>query len=166
MTYKTGNFVELGEVFVNFDQVQQFKYTDDGRVWVQWANGDDAMFRVNSGIDMDRYFIVPAAPGFELLSYWPDPAEGQVLERSPVVAWRIDEDQTVERFGDENLIAISLNGTSKETSKNMRVAVLAPNGGVTHYQNCRQWVSIDEWRDWADEDWREKQEEEEKENAA
>ena len=131
---RNGNFVILDgfpSAFVNLDQVRKYSYLDDGRVKVWWANGDMEVLAVSGRIATENYFIVPAAPGFELLTYYePEADETFVVERSPVIAWRIEECQTFDRCSDENPIAISTDSTSAEGHS----AVLCPDGRVRIYE--------------------------------
>ena len=109
----------------------------------------------------EHYFVVPATPGFELLMYWPLGGENweEELQRSPVVAWRINEDHTDGRDVTESIIAISTaNTTSAEKASNIRVGVRHPNGVVSHYADGRTWENEEMWLEWAKEDWREKRE--------
>jgi hypothetical protein len=154
MTWREGSFVPLDQAMVNLSQVRKFEHLDGKQVRVTWANGDEEEMHDDgySRLLTEPFFIVPAAPGFELLSFWPDPAEGQ-FERSPVVAWRMDEDQTNEHFGDRSLIGIGLSSTSADEASNMRVAVLRPDGVVTHHRDGQTWESVELWLLWAGQDY-------------
>jgi len=77
-----------------------------------------------------------------------------VLERLPVIAWRIDEYQTGERLSDSNPIAISLNSTSFEND----TAVRCPSGRVTIYENGRVFENEEKWIEWIREKRTEKKE--------
>ena len=165
--FRSGNFVALGKCRVNLDQVRKFEYVDDDdeRVRVVWANGDEEILWAHDIIETQRYHIIPALPGFELLSYWPDTEDAIALDRAVVIAWRINEDQTVKRYVDETVIAISLGGTSADQSSNTRVGVRHPDGKVTIHQDCRQFESEAEWQEWAKADWARAEEEERKRRA-
>lgn len=160
-----GNFVEFGDFrstpsghcWVNLDQVRRYSYLDDGRVKVCWANGDEEVLTVVKRIAPENYFVVPAAPGFELLTYYaPEDGETFPMHRTPVIAWRIDEGQTGgDHRTDESLTAISMNGMSSEEISNVRHAVRSPDGRVTHYKDGKEWESVEKWLEWAEEDLRE-----------
>lgn len=142
-----GSFIELptrsyvGHCSVNLDQVRKYEYLEGKRVKVWWANGEEEVFGVDGRIVPENYYIIPATPGFELLMYWPEAEDEftsehrEVLERTPVVAWRVEEYRGRFLEIDESIIAISINMTSAEES--VRVAVRHPDGVVSRYADCR-----------------------------
>jgi hypothetical protein len=144
MAYRTGNFVSVNwSQELNLDQVRRFEYLRDGKVRVWWANGDDEVFEVGGqhGIDTAAYHIVPALPGFELVTYFP---EEDLLQAEPVIAWRIEEHQTYERFSDANPIAIGLTATSHDSNS----AVRWPEGKLTIKECGQIFENVEEWKEW------------------
>jgi hypothetical protein len=141
----------------------EFEYIDRGQVRVWWANGKDEVLECSGPLSSERYYIVPAVPGFDLLCLYFD--EEETFERTPVVAWRIGEYHTKDCYGDESIIAISTHLTSAEGAGNMRVGVRHPDGSVSHYKDGRVWKGVEEWKTWAREDWRKMEEERTKEAA-
>jgi hypothetical protein len=119
-----------------------FHYTDDKTVRIWWANGDLEEFAITGRIETENYFIVPATPGYELLNYLEDRNGDMVLERAPVVAWRIEEDQTKEHNSDLNLIAIALHSTSAESNS----GVLCPDGKVMIRSYAAIFENVEEWK--------------------
>jgi hypothetical protein len=165
---REANFVHLRHGQINMDHVRRFEYIDAHQVRVWWANGDDEVLACSGPLSSERYYIVPAGPGFDLLYFYFDVVEDGVeetFERTPVVAWRIGECHTKECFSDESIIAISTHLTSADDAGNMRVAVRHPDGVVSHYADGRVWPDIQEWMAWAREDWRRAEEERTKEAA-
>jgi hypothetical protein len=164
MTYalRYGDFVEFRSFtshrscFVNLAQVRKYEYLNDGeKVKVCWANGDEEVLAIEDLIGPEKYYIIPAQSGFELLVlYMDDIKNGKefTLDRSPVVSWRINEDQTGKRYVDESLIAIAITGTSHDDASNVRVGVRCPDGQVMIYQDARHFESVEKWREWAEED--------------
>lgn len=132
--------------FVNLDQVRKFEYLNEGnervgkvRVW--WVNGDVEDMPVTGRIETENYFVVPASPGFELLTYFRD---DDAIERVPVIAWRIEEYQTKERYSDANPIAIGLTDTSLGDDS----AVRCPDGKVTIQKYSRVFENTEAWEKW------------------
>jgi hypothetical protein len=119
------------EALANLDHVRRVKYLGNKQVEVTWSNGDveELYDPINVMRDhQEDYFVIPAAPGHTLLQYFPDDEE---MQRWPVIAWRISEDQTKEHNGDDMLIAICMDTTSAEQCSNVFTAVLAPDGVVS-----------------------------------
>jgi hypothetical protein len=130
---------------VNLDHVRRVEYISDQEVKITWSNGDVERFRDNFKPE-ENYHIVPATSGHQLLQYWP---EEQVLDREPVLAWRIEEDQTKEHYGDDMLVAIGMDSTSAEGNSNVYSAVLAPDGVVKAYAAVgerRTFDSVEQWQ--------------------
>jgi hypothetical protein len=67
-------FIEFDDKYVNLDHVQTLRvYDDNHEVQVVFANGDTETFDCySSNLDVLDHSspAIPAAPGFELLTYW------------------------------------------------------------------------------------------------
>jgi hypothetical protein len=141
---------------VNLDHVRKYEYLKDGQCKVWWSNGDVEVLPVMGRIAPEKYFVVPAQPGFELLTYYaPEGGEEFPIQRTPVIAWRIEEYQTADRNSDENPIAISTTGTSVEDNTGVR----SPSGQVTIHRDGRQFENEEKWLEWAKEAVRQREEE-------
>jgi hypothetical protein len=155
-SFRAGNFVTLADDdYINLDQVRKYEYTHDGGVIICWADGTTERLEVEGRIPTESYFVVPAAPGFELLCYWMDEDEldsdSEGFRRTPVIAWRIDEKHTADRCSDTNPIAIGIEFTSAETAFNMRVGIRCPDGSVRTNAHGQRWASEEEWLGWCKE---------------
>jgi hypothetical protein len=147
------NLVNLGSSWVNLDHVRKIEFPDRERVEVTWSSGELETFRETHAHDLfkEPYHIVPAQPGFELLMFWLDAESEGMFERSPIIAWRIDDSKTGDYFGDESLTAIAQEMNSREAMSNMRVGVRCPDGTMRHHADGRQWPSEAEWLKWCEE---------------
>jgi hypothetical protein len=158
MTITNTKFVHLERSWVNLNHVREIRMFNDS-VAVVWSNGEEEIFNDKPEALSDlneEFFVVPAAPGHELLQYFAD--DGGELQRSPVLAWRIKECQTESYFGDDMLIAIGIDSNSAEDCSNVYSAVLAPDGVVTTYTlrlDRRIFDSIEQWQEAARQHWSE-----------
>jgi hypothetical protein len=76
-------------------------------------------------------------------------------ERTPVIAWRINEVHTKpQSYYEEGMIAISTHLTSAGQAGNGRYAVRHPDGVVSRYQDDQTWKDVEEWMEWVREDLR------------
>jgi hypothetical protein len=126
------------------------------------SNGEEETFNDQPETLSDlneQFWVVPAAPGHELLQYFAD--DGGELQREPVLAWRIKECQTESYFGDDMLIAIGIDSNSADSCSNVFCAVLAPDGVVKSNAvvgDRRVFDSVEQWQEAARKEYAEAQE--------
>jgi hypothetical protein len=94
--------------------------------------------------------ILPAYPGFTLLTLHELPKEGKEprLTRRPVIGWRFDNPNG---SCNPRPIVVSIDADQLEKLE----ALLHPDGSVIGLHDGSYWDSVDEWLacDWLDEDW-------------
>ena len=109
--------------------------------------------------DSASHHIVPAAPGFTLLTFLApdddaDPDSFDIkggLSPSAVIAWHIYDG---EPFGNQQAIAIDGNSTFCQQDPFGTSGVLAPDGVVFAVDGCR-YASLDEWIEAVRASWKE-----------
>lgn len=152
---------------INLNHVRHIEFTKT-RAWVTYgsdqerecfAKGTSAykkLCQFAERLDDSEHRIVPAAPGFELLTFTPDDDADPVafdieanLDRSPVIAWHIDGDPV----GYQRAIAIDGDLTFHQDDPFGSSAVLSPDGTVFAAGGYRV-ASLDAWVRVLREDWK------------
>jgi hypothetical protein len=108
-------------------------------------------------LDDSSYHIIPAAPGYTLLTFAPDDGDDPIafdieanLDRSPVIAWHVYDG---EPFGHQRAIAVDGDSSFHQENPFGSSAVLSPDGTVFAAGGYRL-ALLDAWVRVPREDWK------------
>jgi hypothetical protein len=139
-------FYDLGDdTAVNLDHVTMVICKKDDGV-ILFADGSRLKCTQNDAQGMAKLAkqVIPAAPGFELVTFHPydaEPTAELVLSecwRQPILAWRVEELGMID--------PVTLTNTDPSSSDTL-AAIIQPNGTVVGFwwDDGGEWKDIGEW---------------------